>query len=186
MKKIRIGNTVALSWEIFIHDGDEVLPYDLTGKAISVYLINAFATVKIKDFITEDNVLSFTWEGSEQRFAGVYQLTLVENENTDTMLTFDECEAFELVRCSCSDDDIEKVELSSKLNMVRVYPIVPVIGPNSNWWVDGVDTGKPSRGEKGEDGKDGEGGGSIDPELLEAYMPLSRDFSDDFNNDFTR
>jgi hypothetical protein len=146
MKKIRIGNTVALSWEIFIHDGDEVLPYDLTGKAISVYLINAFATVKIEDFITEDNVLSFTWEGSEQRFAGVYQLTLVENENTDTMLTFDECEAFELVRCSCSDDDIEKVELSSKLNMVRVYPIVPVIGPNSNWWVDGVDTGKPSTG----------------------------------------
>jgi hypothetical protein len=30
------------------------------------------------------------------------------------------------------------------------------------------------------------GGGSIDPELLEGYMPLSRDFSDDFNNDFTR
>lgn len=32
----------------------------------------------------------------------------------------------------------------------------------------------------------GEGVGNIDPELLEAYMPLSRDFSDDFNNDFTR
>lgn len=30
------------------------------------------------------------------------------------------------------------------------------------------------------------GGGNIDPELLEGYMPLSRDFSDDFNNDFTR
>lgn len=30
------------------------------------------------------------------------------------------------------------------------------------------------------------GGGSIDPELLEGYMPLVRDFSDDFNNDFTR
>ena len=26
----------------------------------------------------------------------------------------------------------------------------------------------------------------IDPELLEGYMPLVRDFSDDFNNDFTR
>ncbi len=30
------------------------------------------------------------------------------------------------------------------------------------------------------------GGTSIDPELLEAYMPMSRDFSDDFNNDFAR
>lgn len=29
-------------------------------------------------------------------------------------------------------------------------------------------------------------GGSVEPELLEGYMPLSRDFSDDFNNDFAR
>ena len=33
---------------------------------------------------------------------------------------------------------------------------------------------------------DWSGGGSIDPELLEGYMPMSRDFSDDFNNDFAR
>ena len=26
----------------------------------------------------------------------------------------------------------------------------------------------------------------IDPELLEGFIPLSRDFSDDFNNDFAR
>lgn len=30
------------------------------------------------------------------------------------------------------------------------------------------------------------GGGSVDPELLEGYMPLAREFSDDFNNDFAR
>lgn len=30
------------------------------------------------------------------------------------------------------------------------------------------------------------GGGNIDPELLEAYMPMAREFSDDFNNDFSR
>lgn len=30
------------------------------------------------------------------------------------------------------------------------------------------------------------GGGSIDPELLEGYMPMTRDFSDDFNNDYAR
>ena len=30
------------------------------------------------------------------------------------------------------------------------------------------------------------GGGNIDPELLEGYIPLLREFSDDFNNDFTR
>lgn len=31
-----------------------------------------------------------------------------------------------------------------------------------------------------------QGGGSIDPALLEGYMPLMREFSDDFNNDFAR
>lgn len=31
-----------------------------------------------------------------------------------------------------------------------------------------------------------EAGGSIDPETIEGFIPLSRDFSDDFNNDFTR
>lgn len=30
------------------------------------------------------------------------------------------------------------------------------------------------------------GGGSIDPELLEGFVFISRDFSDDFNNDFAR
>lgn len=30
------------------------------------------------------------------------------------------------------------------------------------------------------------GSGNIDPELLEGFIPLSRDFSDDFNNDFAR
>lgn len=30
------------------------------------------------------------------------------------------------------------------------------------------------------------GGGSVDPELFEAYIPMMREFSDDFNNDFTR
>lgn len=35
-------------------------------------------------------------------------------------------------------------------------------------------------------GNGGGGGGSIDPELLEGFIPLSRDFSDDFNDDFSR
>ena len=30
------------------------------------------------------------------------------------------------------------------------------------------------------------GGGSVDPELLEGFIPLQRQFSDDYNNDFAR
>lgn len=31
-----------------------------------------------------------------------------------------------------------------------------------------------------------EGGSNIDPELLEGFISISRDFNDDFNNDFAR
>lgn len=34
----------------------------------------------------------------------------------------------------------------------------PEIGPNGNWYINGVDTGKPSRGEKGDTGEKGETG----------------------------
>ncbi len=39
----------------------------------------------------------------------------------------------------------------------------PAIGENGNWYIDGEDTGKPSRGEKGEPGKDGKPGEKGDP-----------------------
>lgn len=32
----------------------------------------------------------------------------------------------------------------------------------------------------------GNGGEPIDPETIEGFIPLMREFSDDFNNDFTR
>lgn len=34
----------------------------------------------------------------------------------------------------------------------------PTIGTNGNWWINGVDTGKPSRGDKGDPGEKGEQG----------------------------
>lgn len=154
MKKIRIGNTLELNWEVFIGEGEDIVPYDLTGKDLSVYLINAFCRTKVENFTTNGNILMFTWEGKDQRYAGMYQLTLIENEGKKDMRTLDESDAFELVRCSCmededNEDNVEEVTLSSKFEALRLYPIVPEIGENGNWFVDGKDTGKPARGEKG-------------------------------------
>ena len=39
----------------------------------------------------------------------------------------------------------------------------PTIGENGNWYINGQDTGKPSRGENGADGKDGAPGAKGDP-----------------------
>lgn len=143
-----------MNWEVFIGDGEDIAPYDLTGKDLSIYLVNAFCRIKVENFTTNGNILMFTWEGKDQRYAGTYQLTLIENEGKTDMRTLDECDAFELVRCSCMEDEedgdsVEEVTLSSKFEALRLYPIVPEIGENGNWIVDGVDTGKPARGEAG-------------------------------------
>lgn len=154
MKKIRIGNTLELNWEVFIGEGEDIVPYDLTGKDLSVYLINAFCRTKVENFTTNGNILMFTLEGKDQRYAGMYQLTLIENEGKEDMRTLDESDAFELVRCSCMEDEdnegaVEEVTLSSKFEALRLYPIVPEIGENGNWFIEGKDTGKPARGEAG-------------------------------------
>ena len=48
---------------------------------------------------------------------------------------------------------------------------VVTIGENGNWFIDGVDTGKPSRGEKGEDGKDGVNGEGAEAASSIYYRP---------------
>lgn len=150
MKKIRLGNTVVMRWEIFMGEDENAVPYILDGKDISVYLTSAFGRIKIEDFTTEGNIIRLTWEGKEQKTAGTYQMVLIENENGDDMRTIDVCDAFELVRCSCYEDDnesdIEELDLSSRFDVLKIYPIIPQIGENGNWWVDGEDTGKPAKG----------------------------------------
>lgn len=60
------------------------------------------------------------------------------------------------------ENDYYMVELSSLIGACGSCDCsggsVPEIGENGNWFIDGVDTGKPSRGMKGEDGEDGQDG----------------------------
>ena len=46
-------------------------------------------------------------------------------------------------------------------------PIIPTIGENGNWYVNGVDTGKPSRGADGQNGADGADGADGLPALAQ-------------------
>lgn len=151
MKKIRIGNTFEIRWAIFAGEGKDAAPYNLAGKDLSVYLITAFNTIKVEDFSTEDNMIMFAFEGKDQRYAGTYQMTLIENEGKEEMRTLDTRDAFELVRCSCIEDDadegIEIVSLSSELNALKIYPVIPEIGENGNWFIEGKDTGKQTKGD---------------------------------------
>ena len=158
MKRVRIGNDVNIHWSIFATHGKDVTPYDLTGKNLKLYVSTMYGKEEHTDFETDGNVVIFKFSGKDQKYTGRYQLTLVENDGLADMHTVDECDAFELVNCLCMEDEVnddeaviggDDVELSSELKLIRVSPIIPVIGENGNWVVNGKDTGMPSRGEAG-------------------------------------
>lgn len=155
MEKIRIGNDITIRWEILVKNGDELKPYDLTDKSLRIYLNNMFGRREQKDFSTDGNAVIFTFPGRSQRHTGKYQLTLVENEGLDGMHTVDECDAFELVRCSCMEGgDAESHVEIQQLAFASVMSI-------------------------------GGGGGASEEELEEVVgLMIPHDFNADFNSDF--
>ena len=115
MKKIRIGNDIGIRWEIFAKVGDNISPYDLTDKRIDLYVVSPYRQNQIDEFIVDGNAVEFTFLGMVQKYIGRYHLLMVENDAEVGMHTVDECDAFELVRCSCDEggDSESRVEIAN-------------------------------------------------------------------------
>lgn len=128
MEKIRIGNTFEVLWGIFVGDGINEMPYDLTGRDISIYVKTPLIDKqKVESFSVDRHIISWKFEGKDQKKVGTYTMTLVENEGKNSMHTVDECEAFRLVSescqtgCSCNLDNdnvqIKTLEFRSKMSV---------------------------------------------------------------------
>lgn len=159
MKRIRQGNDIVVTWSIY--KGGK--PYALDGVEIALYLSHAFGKTKIESFQINGNKIVWTFEGKTQKHTGDYSLILVINEDKRGMATTDKIDFVRLtpVTPCCEDDDEENVTTQT-VELTSSMEFAPTV----------INTGG--------------GGGSIDPEILEGYMPMMREFSDDFNNDFTR
>jgi hypothetical protein len=132
-------------------------PFDLSNRRISLYLKNYVRKEEVKGFSIEGNVILWTFLGKNQKNLGNHSLELVINEDADGMITTDACDFVCLVPCSCKEGGED--DAGVKTETVNLTSVITLGGG---------------------------GGGNIDPEILEGYMPLSREFSDDFNNDFSR
>ena len=146
MKKIRIGNTVALTWNIKV-SGE---PYQLEGRQLKLYLSAPNAgRQEIEDFTVSDNSISMEWPAADQKVTGIYTLTLVENQGAAGMMSIDNCNAFQLVECSCMEgcDTESPLVLESDTAVSVVKPVIPVVGENGNWFVDGEDSGQRAEGD---------------------------------------
>ena len=154
MEKFRIGNDLTVFWAIL---DDDSQPYDLTGRTVKIFLTHPRGRMEItQDVNIQGNVISWLFRGRQQRYLGVYKLTVeIFSSPSTRVLRRDIDQAFSLVSATLYVEESNgrpqinetgKLTLSTILEVYQIMPIVPQIGPNSNWWVDGVDTGKPSTG----------------------------------------
>ena len=100
MKSIRIGNDISVQW-LITHNG---VPESLEGRKLAVILSCPLCKMEITDFKVVGNAIRFTFYGKDQRYCGVYTLTLVE------------CDVFKIVPRSCmtgDGDDDSDLEISS-------------------------------------------------------------------------
>ena len=102
MDKIRLGNDIEMRWSIFTRDGDNKVPYNLEGRALTLSVVNRTGESEI-EFFAEGNIVTGVFRGRDQRILGKHGVILRENNGKDGMRTIDACDAFELVACSCEE-----------------------------------------------------------------------------------
>lgn len=100
---VRRGNDIKITWSLYTNPVD-LKPYNLDGKKVDVYLKSRYCIEKVRDISISGNTVTFFFYGKDQKHIGQYSMELVVNEGAKGMYTFDECLAFELVRCACDAD----------------------------------------------------------------------------------
>ena len=99
MRKIRKGKDISVRWPI-LTNGE---PLSLDGRDLTLFIKSQYNVAKELDFTTEDNVVVFTFAGTEQQMLGTYKLTLWENYGKAGQTAVDYCDAFTLVPCTCEE-----------------------------------------------------------------------------------
>lgn len=153
MELYRIGFDLTIFWAINNRDGSAI---NLEDKDVRLFVTHQRGREQA-DISVQHNVISWEYLGKDQRVLGTHKLTVeIRTSEGKRIMRKDICEAFGLVGKSCYEKtedgeaiirDGGELTLSSELDIYRISPIIPQIGPNGNWFVDGQDTGRPAKGE---------------------------------------
>ena len=154
MEKFRINNDLSIFWSITEKDGS---PYTLSDKTVRLFVTSPRGRMDVTSDITvQDNVICWLFRGSRQRYLGTYKITVeIQASPADRTIRKDIPEAFELVSSTQYEqteigrpeiNEEGELTLATSLDIFQIKPIIPQVGPNRNWWVDGSDTGKSSVG----------------------------------------
>ena len=152
MNEVVIGSDIKLIWAIFSETGGTI---PLEDKDLSLYMLNGRGNVKVEDFQVSGNKLQWTFRGKDQKAIGDYSVR-IEIRSGERMLNIVENDIFRLIFSGVTGEnhqegivDNNSVYFSSKVSVVQLFPVIPVIGENGHWWIDGKDTGKLAYAEAG-------------------------------------
>lgn len=97
----RIGKDICISFDV--KTNGEFIP--LEGRNLTLELTHEYGNRKKIPFTVSGHKVTLTFHGREQQMVGRYRLTLWENLGCDGQSVVDTCDGFELVPCSCQEND---------------------------------------------------------------------------------
>ena len=157
MGRYRIGNDITIVWTINDRDG-AALP--LKDKEVHLYYTCERGRFEADFQIQGNNVIVWDFVSRLQRALGDYTLTVeILQSDGKRAIRKDICGAFTLVGKGCEESGSKgdaiinkggEITLVTDLDIYRISPMIPYVGYNGNWFVDGVDTKQTARGPQGE------------------------------------
>ena len=103
IRKIRKGKDVVVKWPLYRRENGERVPYIINPANAKLRVMSPLGEIQAKEVKFNNNVVEWTFRGSEQEYVGNYTLIFVENDGQPGMVTVDTCKAFALVAHSCEE-----------------------------------------------------------------------------------
>lgn len=157
MGRYRIGNDMTVLWSVNDRNG-AALP--LNDKEVHLYYTCERGRFEADIEIQDGNVVIWHFYGRDQRALGSYTLTLeILQSQGKRSIKKDICNAFVLVGKECEEkydkgeahiNEGGEITLVTDLDIYRISPVIPYVGEDGYWWVDGVKTDQYARGPQGE------------------------------------
>lgn len=144
IQNIKIGNPAQVAWSLFHINGDD---FSLEGHTLRLYYCCGRGKGLAKSVIHQDNTLVWAFSADSQWATGFYTLILEVYANNVKVVTIDYPDAFYLGDADFSDDlqasqltnevVTTTVNIMSAVDLYRFSSIVPVVGSDGYWYVNG-------------------------------------------------
>jgi len=126
MKRKMKGNDLRFNWRV---KDDEGHPYSVEEKDLTVVLRGPHGAVPVNDVTFENNVVSFTFFGKDQKEFGIHTAVLIENAGRELMKTVDFVGAVELVAHTIQEGGSDSSQLSIDTVDLESTVVVGIPGP---------------------------------------------------------